>query len=417
MKDKHNVSWGDICKTFWKQYFFLIGLVVVIGLSVPFNHIGYKEGPLQPKITASWISIIIIFLISGLSIKTKELKRVLLFWDLNIFVHFYTYIFYPLIGFVLVLVLKSGTNMSDELLNGLLICLCLPTTISSAVVLTINSQGNEAASIINTTFSNLLGIILTPLLILLFLGNIASINFGNILFKLALRVLLPVIIGQIIRNIIKNGDEFIKNIKPILKKISETLLLFIIFTSLSDSIYSKLDATIKDILIMSLIVILLHIITMIIIWFTSGLRTPKIANPISNPPNTSEMATLNTNATTNINTNIASELNETNSNPNSNNNINNNNESETNIRPQKCCDPKKLFAFSLQDRIAILFVGSQKTAAFGIPMILTLYDNNPNVGIYTVPILLFHPMQLIIDSLLTTPLSYKVQKSIPLHQQ
>ena len=68
----------------------------------------------------------------------------------------------------------------------------------------------------------------------------------------------------------------------------------------------------------------------------------------------------------------------------------------------------KFFDFSIYDRIAILFCATQKTAAFGVPMITTLYEESSNLGLYTVPLLLFHPMQLVIDSLLVSPLQKRV---------
>ena len=70
--------------------------------------------------------------------------------------------------------------------------MCLPTTISSAVVLTNNSNGNEAAAVVNTTISNLLGIVITPGLVFVFLGNFETVDILGIFYKLALRVVVPV---------------------------------------------------------------------------------------------------------------------------------------------------------------------------------------------------------------------------------
>ena len=60
--------------------------------------------------------------------------------------------------------------------------------------------------------------------------------------------------------------------------------------------------------------------------------------------------------------------------------------------------------YNIYDRISIVFCASEKTAAFGVPLIATLYSHDDNVGLYTVPLLLFHPMQLIVDSFLVGPL-------------
>lgn len=177
--------------------------------------LGHDDGPLAPEITSSWIAVCvelyalnqwilhhfhyinscdlqIIFLISGLGVKTEEMKKASLFWRLNLFVHFFIYIYHPLLGAAVANALKSTTNLSPKLLDGLIIALCLPTTISSAVVLTVCSNGNEAAAIINCTIANVLGIGLTPALIFIFLGNLGNVDIAQIFLKLALRVVVPV---------------------------------------------------------------------------------------------------------------------------------------------------------------------------------------------------------------------------------
>ena len=120
------------------------------------------------------------------------MKNASLFWRLNLFVHFFIYIYHPLLGAAVTNTLKSTTTLSPKLLDGLQIALCLPTTISSAVVLTVCSNGNEAAAIVNCTIANVLGIVLTPALFFVFLGNLGNVDIAQIFLKLALRVVVPV---------------------------------------------------------------------------------------------------------------------------------------------------------------------------------------------------------------------------------
>ena len=120
------------------------------------------------------------------------MKKASLFWRLNLFVHFFVYIYHPLLGAAVSNTLKATTGFSPQLLDGLQITLCLPTTISSAVVFTVSSNGNEAAAIVNCTIANVLGIALTPALIFVFLGNTGSVDIADVFLKLALRVVVPV---------------------------------------------------------------------------------------------------------------------------------------------------------------------------------------------------------------------------------
>merc|ERR1719461_19203 len=66
--------------------------------------------------------------------------------------------------------------------------------------------------------------------------------------------------------------------------------------------------------------------------------------------------------------------------------------------------------FDIYDRIAILFCSSHKTAAFGIPIVTSLYESSPHLGIYLVPLLMYPPIQLVCDSLLVQPLSRRVEE-------
>lgn len=47
--------------------------------------------------------------------------------------------------------------------------------------------------------------------------------------------------------------------------------------------------------------------------------------------------------------------------------------------------------------------------AFGLPLIGAMYENDPNVGLYTLPLLIWHPLQLFISSALVPKLKLFMQ--------
>jgi sodium/bile acid cotransporter 7 len=51
-------------------------------------------------------------------------------------------------------------------------------------------------------------------------------------------------------------------------------------------------------------------------------------------------------------------------------------------------------------RVTGTFISIQKTIALGVPLITSIYGGDPNLAYYTLPILCWHPLQLIIGSLL-----------------
>ena len=49
------------------------------------------------------------------------------------------------------------TPMSSQLVTGIVICVCMPTTVSTNVVFTKDALGNEAVSLINAVIGNIIG--------------------------------------------------------------------------------------------------------------------------------------------------------------------------------------------------------------------------------------------------------------------
>jgi solute carrier family 10 (sodium/bile acid cotransporter), member 7 len=61
---------------------------------------------------------------------------------------------------------------------------------------------------------------------------------------------------------------------------------------------------------------------------------------------------------------------------------------------------KQLFKNEPKLRVMGLFGCTQKTVALGIPLIVAIFGKSDNVGMYTLPILIWHPMQLVVGSTL-----------------
>lgn len=56
-------------------------------------------------------------------------------------------------------------------------------------------------------------------------------------------------------------------------------------------------------------------------------------------------------------------------------------------------------------RVAMTVVATQKTAALGIPMLTVLFSGDPRLGLYTLPLLIWHPTQMLVASLLASRFS------------
>jgi sodium/bile acid cotransporter 7 len=58
------------------------------------------------------------------------------------------------------------------------------------------------------------------------------------------------------------------------------------------------------------------------------------------------------------------------------------------------------FGFNREDRIVAIFCGSKKTLASGVPMAKLIFGAHPAIGLILLPIMIYHPLQLIVCGVL-----------------
>ncbi|CAH2301119.1 sodium bile acid cotransporter 7 isoform X1 [Pelobates cultripes] len=202
-----------------KKEWFILGIILVITAAKWEPFIGEKGGPLKPEITITYIAVSTIFFNSGLSLKTEELTNALMHVKLHLFVQLFTLVFFPTAIWLFLQVL-SLTPVNEWLLKGLQTVSCMPPPVSSAVILTKAVGGNEAAAIFNSAFGSFL------------LGSSSSVPFTSIFSQLFMTVVVPLIIGQIVRRYIK---DWLERKKPPFGAISSCVLLMIIYTTFCDT--------------------------------------------------------------------------------------------------------------------------------------------------------------------------------------
>jgi sodium/bile acid cotransporter 7 len=60
----------------------------------------------------------------------------------------------------------------------------------------------------------------------------------------------------------------------------------------------------------------------------------------------------------------------------------------------------RALGFNREDRIAAMFCGSKKTLASGVPMARLIFAGHPGIGLILLPIMIYHPLQLVICGVL-----------------
>jgi len=185
-------------KKLLNKHFFLIAVVVAIGLALAGPQIGKTGGPLYAQYTISFGATMSIFLLSGLSLKTSELVKAFKNIKLNCYIQFFSFFIIPAMTYPIVTLL-NGSFISSALLDGLLITACLPCTVNMCTTLTTAAHGDISAAVFNASVGNFLGIFITPLLLLGFMNVHADVPFSQVILKLLIKVVAPMTVGQFLR--------------------------------------------------------------------------------------------------------------------------------------------------------------------------------------------------------------------------
>lgn len=322
----------------YKDNSFLVLLLLAILVAYAYPPLGAKY--LAPKITATWIAVIIIFFFSGIKLKSEEISKALQRFRFNIFVQMYNFFAVSSVVYGISKLMLHLGALDVSLADGLVISASVPITINMVLVLTTSSDGDEAAAIFNAAFGNLVGVFLSPALILMYLGVKGSVDVGDVFYKLILRVVLPIAIGQIFHKYSPRTVSFVNSHKAEFNKFQEYCLVFIVYTVFCRTFSEEIDTSIGNVFIMIGLVFFLLMIMMVLAWFLLRLLFP---------------------------------------------------------------DQPRL-------QVMGLYGCTHKSVAMGIPLINAIYEDSPSVGFYTLPLLVWHPMQLIIGSFLAPHLRNFVKR-------
>lgn len=181
-----------------KKNTFTLWLLGAVLLAILYPGPGSKGGFLIPEFTTK-LGVWVIFFLQGLGLPTSELATGYRPKRLHAFVLSWNYLLFPLVtGLVLI---PLSLILPVELRLGFWLLAIVPTTVSSAVVFSTVSGGDTSNAIFSTVFSNLLSVILVPAVAVAYLAaeTEAEIPLASLVTRLFILIILPLIIGQVIR--------------------------------------------------------------------------------------------------------------------------------------------------------------------------------------------------------------------------
>ena len=336
---------------FAKANYFLLGMFACVFVAAACPSFGANGGPLKPEVTINKLAVRLMFLISGLSLPLDDLRSAVTNVAANALIQFFVFGFAGLAtAFGIAPALTALGILSPQLVNGLIILACLPTTIGTGVALTNAAGGNVAVAIFHAVFSNLAGVVVAPALIFFYLGSdaaaatAAGVAGGGVaasVSKLAYSVLLPVLVGMMIRASPTFGASLAaKSVKARLKLGSDLIILSIVYNTFCNTFQSGFGVSGSQVTALTFTLCLL-------------------------------------------------------------------------LAGYKACVfvAARAAGLARKDVVAATFMGSQKTLAFGLPLIKALFGESPDLVWFCLPVLVYHPLQTLFGSALVPKLRAFVEQA------
>jgi len=152
-------------------------------------------------VAVGWLSIltiVLLFFFHGAKLAREQVLAGLTHWRLHLTILGSTFVFFPIVG---VLGSRAWPGLlPHDLWIGMLFLCALPSTVQSAIAFVSIARGNVPAAIASASVSQMLGILLTPLLMGLMAGahGAGSVNLKG-MGEIAAQILLPFVTGHLLR--------------------------------------------------------------------------------------------------------------------------------------------------------------------------------------------------------------------------
>jgi sodium/bile acid cotransporter 7 len=265
-------------------------------------------------------AIALLFFLHGARLAPQAALAGARHWRLHAVVLASTFVLFP----VLALAGRAVAPhlLTSQLWTGVILLAVLPSTVQSSIAFTSIARGNVPAALCAATVSNLLGMVLTPLLAGLLLssqGGFSIKGAGDILVQL----MLPFAAGQLSRPLLANWAQ--RN-RTLLGLVDRGSILLVVYTAFSEGVTQGIWHQLGIAELGRLLVVDAALLGAVLAITTYGSR---------------------------------------------------------------------LLGFSTADEVTIVFCGSKKSLASGLPMASVLLAGQ-SIGLIILPLMLFHQIQLMV---------------------
>lgn len=187
--------------------------------------------------TFTTVAIAILFFLHGAKLSREAVVQGIMHWKLHSIIFAFTFLLFPLIGLLAKPILLP--YLGDELYMGFLFMCFLPSTVQSSIAFTSVAKGNVAGAVCSASFSNIIGMFITPVLVSFFILGKTQHNFDptSSIIQILLLLLVPFILGQILRPFI---FPYMKKAPAVVKVFDQGSILMVVYGAFSSAVVAGL---------------------------------------------------------------------------------------------------------------------------------------------------------------------------------
>ncbi|CAM3878491.1 bile acid:sodium symporter family protein [Tsukamurella ocularis] len=239
---------------------FILAIFAAVGLAA----ILPAEGRAVPVVDgAVTVAIAVLFFLYGARIHPMEALAGLKHWRLHVVILGFTFVVFPVIG--VLLRFAPEVLLRPELYAGVLFLTLLPSTVQSSIAFTSIAGGNVPGAIVSASVSNLLGVFITPLLVLALMATTGEVQFhSSSIIDLCLQLLLPFLLGQLLRPWV---GEFVTKHAATLKYVDRGSIVLVVYAAFSAGMREHIWSQVSWVGVVQLIVLSV-VLVLVMLWLT-----------------------------------------------------------------------------------------------------------------------------------------------------
>ncbi len=185
-------------------------------------------------VVVNWLSnitVVLLFFFHGAKLARSAVIAGLTHWRLHLLILGCTFVMFPLLGLGLSKIF--GGLLTPALWTGILYVGALPSTVQSSIAFVSIARGNVPAAVASASASQVLGVLLTPVIVSLMSGTQGGEVAVSGIGKVGLQILLPFVAGHLLRPWI--GD-FVHRHKSTIAITDRATILIAVYSAFSGAV-------------------------------------------------------------------------------------------------------------------------------------------------------------------------------------